>query len=402
MLKRLPLFFFVLFLGQQGPAGWNDVDAWAGKLPSSLDQELGSFVAEHRNHFEGKLENVKWVSNPAALTFTSGKTNRNGVFTSKIIATRFPAKDFIPYWNIDYDSSLQGFAVSFRFFSSTGASDWFPLGIHGTVDSNLPLGIPNQPGWGESYFSRIQLSQPANRFQFRIIFFSETPEQPIRLKKLGISYGGDRIANRHHATQQLSPASDPILVPAASRSQLEITNYSLARMLCLPTTVAMALESYGVNLTTHEVARRLWWREQGLFGIWSRAAQYLSEKGLDSWLERFNQQAQVLNYLRAGILVLASVSWNSGELPGACMDSSPGHFMLIHGINENGNYIVNDPICFSPSGANRVYGKKEFENIWFGHGGVGIVTGKVGSLGYLSACSPRLPTSIAGNQISCR
>jgi len=47
--------------------------------------------------------------------------------------------------------------------------------------------------------------------------------------------------------------------------------------------------------------------------------------------------------------------------------------VVISGISSLGQYVVNDPVCDEKRGKGVVYSKEEFENLWFSHGGFGIV-----------------------------
>jgi hypothetical protein len=77
-------------------------------------------------------------------------------------------------------------------------------------------------------------------------------------------------------------------------------------------------------------------------------------------------------YLAAGIPLVASVSFDSGELSGAPISATAGHLLVIVGFTETGDVVVNDPASRSRSGVRRVYDRAELEAAWLGGSG-GVV-----------------------------
>ncbi len=61
---------------------------------------------------------------------------------------------------------------------------------------------------------------------------------------------------------------------------------------------------------------------------------------------------------------MASISFGSGELPGAPISSSNGHLLVIVGFTSSGDVVVNDPAATTSAGVRRTYDRGQFENAW--------------------------------------
>jgi len=73
----------------------------------------------------------------------------------------------------------------------------------------------------------------------------------------------------------------------------------------------------------------------------------------------------------ARVPVVASITWNKGELSESPIPESGGHLLMIRGVDAAGNVVVNDPAGYDDSQVRRVYNREELARAWTsGSGGI--------------------------------
>jgi hypothetical protein len=107
-------------------------------------------------------------------------------------------------------------------------------------------------------------------------------------------------------------------------------------------------------------------------GDWPFNTAYAARFGLDAFVTRLRSLRQAGLFIRAGIPLVASISFGPGELDGAPINSTDGHLVVIRGFTPSGRVIVNDPAASSAKGVRRVYRRDQFEKAWVGATG-GVV-----------------------------
>jgi hypothetical protein len=111
-------------------------------------------------------------------------------------------------------------------------------------------------------------------------------------------------------------------------------------------------------------------------GNWPFNAAYAGRFGLDAFVTRLRSLTEAEQFIKRGIPLVVSVSWDKGELDGAGY-STNGHLMVIVGFTEDGDVVVNDPASHlipSNEQVRTVYDREQFENTWVPHsGGVAYV-----------------------------
>jgi hypothetical protein len=108
-------------------------------------------------------------------------------------------------------------------------------------------------------------------------------------------------------------------------------------------------------------------------GNWSFNAAYAATLGLVASVTRLRSLAEAEAFLRAGIPLVASVSFRREELTGAGYDTR-GHLLVITGFTSSGDVLVNDPashLIASNDEVPVVYDRGELERAWLrGSGGI--------------------------------
>jgi Peptidase_C39 like family len=107
-------------------------------------------------------------------------------------------------------------------------------------------------------------------------------------------------------------------------------------------------------------------------GDWPFNTAYAARFSLDSFVTRLRSLRQAELFIRAGIPLVASISFGPGGLDGAPIGSTAGHLVVIRGFTNAGRVIVNDPAASSAHEVRRVYRRDQFEKAWVGSTG-GVV-----------------------------
>lgn len=112
-------------------------------------------------------------------------------------------------------------------------------------------------------------------------------------------------------------------------------------------------------------------------GNWSFNTAYAGRYGLESFVTRLRSLTEAEQFIRAGIPLVASVTFTASQLTGAGYGTG-GHLLVIRGFTPAGDVIVNDPAShLDPSNASvrTVYDRTEFERCWLPPtGGIVYVT----------------------------
>jgi hypothetical protein len=158
---------------------------------------------------------------------------------------------------------------------------------------------------------------------------------------------------------------------------------------CSPTSTSMVLAYWHRGPTRRQYAwvqdsyRQPWvdyaarytyaWGYRGT-GDWPFNTAYAGRFGLDAFVTRLASLRQAELFIRAGIPLVASISFGPGDLHGAPISSSAGHLLVIRGFTRRGQVVVDDPAAPSSGSVRRVYRRGEFERAWVGStGGVAYV-----------------------------
>jgi hypothetical protein len=99
-------------------------------------------------------------------------------------------------------------------------------------------------------------------------------------------------------------------------------------------------------------------------GNWPFNTAYAAPLAGRAFVTRLRSLREAERFIAAGIPVVASIAFGSGELDGTPIGSSNGHLLVIVGFRENGNVVVNDPAAAAKRGVRRTYDRAQFEKVW--------------------------------------
>ncbi len=154
---------------------------------------------------------------------------------------------------------------------------------------------------------------------------------------------------------------------------------------CSPTSLSMVLGYYGrlpkpashswvpaghVDPWVDATARATYDYGYEGAGNWAFNPAYAATRtgpaGPDSgaFVTRLRSLAEAEEFVAAGIPLVASIAFSSGELAGTPISASNGHLLVIVGFTATGDVIVNDPAAPTDATVRRVYDRAQFERVW--------------------------------------
>jgi uncharacterized protein YvpB len=171
-------------------------------------------------------------------------------------------------------------------------------------------------------------------------------------------------------------SDESLLAPSATiavppLSQME-ESPSIRHRICSPASVAMVLERWGRHVEPATLAAEVFHRDLDLYGVWPAAVAAAARRGVAGYLLRFPHWAAAAWCLSAGLPIVASVRYASGELSGAAIESTDGHLIVLTGY-EGDDVLVNDPAAPSRGAVARRYRREDIERVWLEQSGVGYV-----------------------------
>ncbi len=99
-------------------------------------------------------------------------------------------------------------------------------------------------------------------------------------------------------------------------------------------------------------------------GNWPFNTAYAATRTDHAFVTRLRNLREAGRFIEAGIPLVASISFGSGELSGAPISGTNGHLVVIVGFTSSGDVVVNDPAASRRSGVRRTYDRGQFEDAW--------------------------------------
>ncbi len=262
----------------------------------------------------------------------------------------------LPSWNGTVTDDRCAFKVQMRFPYNNGWSPWLTVGFW---KENVwsPYGKPSYSGGKIDYDYAILYSYQS-AWQFKIIMYRPSASYPSpTLHKLSFFISDSRTTDEVNISQLVQDKPDEIFIPTDFLYQYGI-DPQIGGSICSPTSVAMILLSYDIEVDPLQFARDTQDPNFGLFGIWPRVVQNASEYGLDGAVTRYRSWSQAREVLARGGRIAMSVGQPLYD----------GHLMMLAGFNAYGVPIVHDPA--RSNGYSYVFNKTSLSQSWFNKGGI--------------------------------
>ncbi|MBV8531779.1 MAG: C39 family peptidase, partial [Candidatus Eremiobacteraeota bacterium] len=108
---------------------------------------------------------------------------------------------------------------------------------------------------------------------------------------------------------------------------------------------------------------------------WSFNVAFSGRLGLRAVVAHLRGLDHAQRLIERNLPLAISYSWGAGELPGAPLDHSDGHLVVLRGFTRNGDCAINDPAA---PNVRVVYPRSAVERIWQRNNGVAYVVAPVG------------------------
>lgn len=283
----------------------------------------------------------------------------SGTATSQPITV--PAFDeLVPSWNSS-TGKTGSVTVEVRVQTPAGWSRWYSFGNWSAAEGRSSVG-GQKDATGQVMTDTLRLNARATTYQYRVTLRGAG----TALRLLAVN-----TTDRSKRTAALGAASDRKawgkINEVPQRSQMIYPDGG--EVWCSPTSVSMILAGYGVNIPVPDAARGMYDRAYDGTGNWPFNTAYAGEYGLRAFVTRLPSLSAAEKYTGAGFPLAVSLGWKKGELPGAPLDWSNGHLMVLVGFDAQGNPVLNDPAAPNNAGVRRPYPRAAFEKLWLTHSG---------------------------------
>lgn len=272
-------------------------------------------------------------------------SDQNGatVLLSPEIKSQMPWNELIVSWNADAPAGTF-LKVEARAISPDHATKFYTLGNWSLDDKLFPrTSVRGQKDAdGKVDTDTLVLAQPAAAAQIRVTLGGTNGARPT-LKFLGVSFSNTKVPP---AARPPNRAAWGKIISTPEHSQ---HGYPNAKGWCSPTSLSMVLSRWAeilnrpeMDLPVPEVAAKVYDHDYAGTGNWPFNTAFAgSFSGMRSYVTRFDDLAEVEDWIAAGIPVILSARWDWLQ-PGRPFDND-GHLIVCIGFTENGDVVINDP-----------------------------------------------------------
>lgn len=175
------------------------------------------------------------------------------------------------------------------------------------------------------------------------------------------------------ARPSLPYARDALILDVPPRSQFE--DVENERGWCSPASLAMIHAFHGIDRPVAETARAVFDRAYNGTGNWSFNVAYSGRLGFRAVVAHLCNLEHAQRLIERNLPLAISYSWSEGELPGAPLEHSEGHLVVLCGFTRDGDCAINDPAA---PNVRVVYPRGAIERIWQRNEGVAYVVAPIG------------------------
>jgi hypothetical protein len=300
-------------------------------------------------------------------TFTHSQNERGEtILLSPEIKSQIPWNELIVSWNAEAP------AGTFLKIEASAVSDghttrFYELGNWSPDDKAFPRSsVRNQKDAdGAVHTDTLALTHLADAARIRVTLGGVEGARPA-LKFLGASFSNTKTST---ATLPPNRAAWGKVISTPERSQ---HGYPGASGWCSPSSLSMDLARWAnvlnrpeMNLSVPQVATYVYDASYDGTGNWVFNTAFAgSFSGMRSYVTRFDDLAEVEDWIAAGIPVILSARWDWLR-PGRPPDAA-GHLIVCIGFTENGDVIINDPAAHLDRGqtVRQIYKREDVLHSW--------------------------------------
>jgi hypothetical protein len=379
------------------PAAVRDIayHAWTTSADFAAGTPQGTTVADDSLTIGGPTGTTSYVD---PFGDGSARSYDQASWTSPVVQTGFGLTELVGSWNA---TTPPGTWVEVAMAGQTDlgtTTKWYVLGRWASGDDTAAGDIhrtsaPNQGDTNGSVAVDTFVAatgRSLNNWQLKVTLYrlAGTTQTPV-VRSVG-AMASRLPAEKKVAASPLGGAEGVVLDVPTYSQETHIGHYPQwdggGEAWCSATSTAMVLDYYGAGPTATETAwvdptdadpqvdhaaRSVFDYSYDGAGNWPFNTAYAGTRGLDAFVTRLRSLTEAEQFIKAGIPLIASLSFKKGDLPGAGYGTN-GHLMVIVGFDAAGNVVVNDPashLIKSNDEVRTTYDRAAFENAWVPHSG---------------------------------
>jgi hypothetical protein len=198
---------------------------------------------------------------------------------------------------------------------------------------------------------------------------------------LRLTLRADRAPDRYLVTVSARPLRLETPAPPRTSAELAVAPPALsqktappeiASSICSPTGVAMVLAHWGTSEPWLDVVAECRDPATGMYGVWPLAIAAAARRGRIGAVEVFADWEAPLAVLARGIPLVTSIRFARDQLPGAPLEQTGGHLVVVHGAAPDA-IDVNDPAAADADTVTRRYPAAAFTAAWLGYRGAAYI-----------------------------
>jgi len=255
---------------------------------------------------------------------------------------------------------------------ASGVISWNALATEGAVEFRiLRRDAPASPWleyarWNERGRTSLSAAAPGVRVETDVIR-ADAAFDGIEIRGIGISFALVAFSSPPLPRSGMPYARDAMVLDVPARSQFVREG---ERGWCSPTSLSMLHAYHGLDYSVEATAREVFDDAYGGTGNWAFNVAFSGRLGLHGVVAYLDGLERAQRLIERSLPIAISYSWKGDELPGAPLDHSDGHLVVLCGFTGNGDCVVNDP---AHPRLRAVYPRIAIERIWQRGGGVAYV-----------------------------
>jgi hypothetical protein len=324
----------------------------------------------------------------------SGSPAETGLWTSPWVAPGFDLTELVPSWEAGTPGA-SSIVVEVRGRSGSRTSSWDTISVwaKGDQDVQRTSGSAQTDDLGRVLYD-TWLADGLSAYQLRVTLRRRSGgDASPRLETAGA------MVSRLPSATGVTTSTPGVDRGAALGRTLAVPRYSQmvhrgsyaqygggGEAWCSPTSTAMVLAYYDAlpprsayswvraghpDPEVVHLARVTYDESYGGTGTWPFNTAYAASRTGSAFVTRLRSLREAERFIAAGIPLVASVRFGSGELSGAPISSTNGHLLVVVGFTRDGDVVVNDPAASSNQGVRRTYDRGQFEDVWLRRNGSG-------------------------------
>lgn len=204
------------------------------------------------------------------------------------------------------------------------------------------------------------------------VISSLQPFDGIGVRAPGVEFKAVAFATPAGTRPSMPYIGEARILDVPARSQYVVEG---ERGWCSAASISMLNAYHGLDYDVPATARAVFDRAYNGTGNWAFNVAFSGSLGLRAAVVYLRGLDHAQAFVEAGLPIAISYSWSEGELPGAPVEHSDGHLVVLCGFTANGDCAINDPAA---PHVRVVYPRTAIERIWQRAKGIAYAVAPVG------------------------